>query len=62
MKYKIGDICFLKTDTEQKLRIVSGILIRENSTLYYICNCTQETLHYEFEISEEINEILKLNY
>ena len=62
MKYKIGDICFLKTDTEQSIRIVSGILIRQNCTLYYLCCSTQETLHYDFEISEEMNEILKFKY
>lgn len=60
MKYNIGDIVFLKTDTEQKVRMITGILIRLNSNLYYLTNCTEETLHYDFEISSEINEIFKL--
>ena len=35
MKYNIGDIVILKTDPEQKVRLVTGILIRINSNLYY---------------------------
>jgi hypothetical protein len=60
MKYNIGDIVILKTDPEQKVRLVTGILIRINSNLYYLSHSTDETLHYEFEISKEVNEIFKL--
>lgn len=60
MKYKIGDIVVLKTDSEQKVRIVTGVLIRKDCNLYYLTNCTEETLHYDFEISTEVNEIFKL--
>ena len=60
MKYQIGEIVFLKTDTEQYIRIVTGILIRQNATLYYLSQSTGETLHYDFEISSEVNEIFKL--
>jgi hypothetical protein len=60
MKYKIGDICFLKTDVEQRLRIITGILIRQNCNLYYLSYCTEESLHYEFEFTEQMNELSKL--
>jgi hypothetical protein len=60
IKYKIGQIVFLKTDAEQLCRMVTGILIRDNYCVYYLTNCTFETSHYEMEISEEINEIIKL--
>ena len=62
MKYNIGDIVYLKTDQEQKIRMITGILMRLNANLYYLSNCADETLHYEIEISKEINEIFKLTY
>ena len=60
MKYKIGDVCFLKTDREQLIRIITGILIRQNCNLYYLSYCTEETLDYEFEFTEQMNELSKL--
>ena len=59
IKYNIGQIVFLKTDSEQLCRMVTGIVIRDNYCLYYLTNCTIETAHYEIEISAEINEIIK---
>ena len=59
-KFKIGDIVYLKTDTEQKPRIVTGILIRNDYVKYYITQCDVETSHSDFEMSIEINEIVKM--
>ncbi len=58
--FDIGDIVFLKTDSEQLPRIITAILMRPNGFLYYLSNSTNETSHYEIEISKEINEIIKL--
>lgn len=60
MRYNIGDIVYLKTDTEQKVRIVTGILIRANIYIYYLSSCTEESSHYDIEISSEVNEVFKL--
>lgn len=60
MSYKIGDIVFLKTDSEQKVRMVTGILQRPKHLLYYLSNGTDETTHFEIEISKELNQIMKL--
>lgn len=60
MNYKLGDIVFLKTDAEQKIRMVTGILQRPNHLLYYLTNETDETTHFEIEISKELNQIMKL--
>lgn len=60
MKYKVGEIVYLKTDEEQKIRMVTGVLIRNNCYIYYLTNCTQETTHYDFEISSNVNELIKL--
>lgn len=59
-KYNIGDIVFLKTDSEQLPRIVTGILLRNESYIYYLSNSITETTHYDFEISIEINELVKM--
>lgn len=60
IKFNIGDVVFLKTDCDQLPRIITGILIRPTSFLYYLSNSTNETSHYEIEFSNEINETIKL--
>lgn len=60
MKYSIGDIVYLKTDIDQRVRIVTGVLIRANTYIYYLSSCTEETSHYDIEMSSEINEVFKL--
>jgi hypothetical protein len=59
-KFKIGDIVFLKTDSEQLPRIVTGILLRNECYIYYLSNTITETTHYDFEISIEVNELVKM--
>ena len=60
IKYNIGDIVFLKTDSEQLPRIVTGILLRNENYIYYLSNTITETTHYDFEISIEVNELVKM--
>jgi hypothetical protein len=56
---KIGKIVFLKTDIEQKERVVTGIMQRPNGVfLYYLSLECNETCHYDIEISNE-KDILK---
>ena len=60
-KFNLGDIVYLKTDTEQYPRMVTGIVIRANNNiLYYLTKSDYETLHYDFEISIQLNEIIKM--
>lgn len=59
-EYKLGDIVFLLTDPEQYERIITGIVHRPDGIKYYISHSTEETIHYDIEISKEINEIIKL--
>jgi len=56
---KIGDIVFLKTDKEQKARMITGVMQRPNGYIYYLSYSDLETSHYEIEFSTEINEIIK---
>ena len=60
MKYKIGDIVFLKTDKEQEARIITGILIRPNGFVFYLSKSDIETTHYQIEFTSDINELIKL--
>jgi hypothetical protein len=56
--YNIGDIIYLKTDSQQKERIVTGFMIRQNHISYNI-NCgTEESWHYDFEMTIE-KDVLK---
>ena len=58
--FEIGQIVYLKTDLQQLPRMITGILNRSNYKLYYLSQSTSETLHYDFEISVEVNEIIKM--
>lgn len=51
-EYKLGDIVFLLTDPEQYERIITGILHRPDGIKYYISHSTEETIHYDIEISK----------
>lgn len=57
-KFKIGQSVYLKTDEDQKLRIVTGLLIRPNTVLYRVSFRVEETDHYDFELTEE-KDLLK---
>jgi hypothetical protein len=50
--YNIGDLVFLSTDQDQKQRLVTGVLIRQNQIVYYLSSGVEESVHYDFEITE----------
>jgi len=58
-KYSFGQTVYLITDQEQLPRVVTGIRINPYKTLlYYLSGGTQETVHYDFEISAEKNLLI----
>lgn len=58
-KYNYEQQVYLKTDVDQKLRIVTGLLIRPNGLISYELSCgTECRWHYDFEISTE-KDVLK---
>lgn len=60
VEYNIGDIVYLKTDSEQKERIVTAIEIRHGGLLLYqLSSGTSTTYHYGIEISTTIDIIKK---
>lgn len=53
-KYNLGDIFYLKTDTECHARMLTAIQIGLNgSVIYKLSFGTIETWHYEQEFSDE---------
>lgn len=62
-KFNIGDIVYLVTDGDQKQRMITGINVRDAGIIYAISSGTEETNHFECEISKEINKLIKItNY
>lgn len=58
-KYDYEQQVYLKTDVDQKVRIVTGLLIRPNGLISYELSCrTEARWHYDFEISTE-KDVLK---
>lgn len=58
-EFNIGDYVYLKTDEEQKKRIVTGIGIKSAGLLIYqVCCGVEYTDHYEFEMSETKNVLI----
>ncbi len=51
-KFNIEQMVFLKTDEDQRERIVTSFKVFKNEIRYYLAYSTVETLHYEFEISD----------
>lgn len=61
-KFEIGNTVYLKTDIEQKKRLVTGIYVRETSVAYMLSCGADESTHYHFEISEEVDVLITSNY
>ena len=59
MKFKIGYYVYLKTDIDQYKRLVTGYTVRPNVVIYNLGLGSEETTHYELEISDEIDVLLK---
>lgn len=58
LHFDIGDSVYLRTDPEQAERLVTGISVRQNGITYAISHLTNETWHYDFEITKE-RDIIK---
>lgn len=60
--YKFGQIVYLKTDTNQSPRIITGFSLRPNrSVMYYLGQGNQESVHFSIEISEEKDILISTN-
>jgi len=52
--YKIGEYVYVKTDIEQKKRMVTGYTIRKGLVVFLVsCGSEPESSFYYFELSSE---------
>ncbi len=59
LEFNIGDTVYLKTDIEQKQRIITSISLRPNGCVVYCIACVStDTWHYGIEISKERDIIM----
>lgn len=52
-KYNMGQEVYLKTDSDQKKRMVTGMLIRGNNVQYDLACGSSSSWHFEFEVAPE---------
>lgn len=57
-KYGLGDTVYLRTDEDQKERIVTRIQITQGNVMYNVSCGTDDSWHYDFELSTE-RDLLK---
>lgn len=60
-KFELGQLVFIKTDTDQYPRMVISISVRQGGLLYELNFAQSSSWHYEIEISDEkdvLNSIL----
>ena len=60
-KFNIGDEVYLKTDTDQNCRFVTGLSISATSIIYDLSCGVDESAHYDFEMTIE-KDVLKTTY
>lgn len=59
-QFELGTIVYLKTEIEQLPRIITGIQIcADGGLLYKCCQGTDVDWHYEIELSESVDILLK---
>lgn len=58
-KHNFGDILYLKTDPEQKRRVLIGINFRVTGVLFELAKGETTSWHYEFEMSHESDVLAK---
>lgn len=57
--FDFGEIVFLKTDTEQKPRIITAIeIFKEGEYLYKCSSGSASSYHYDYELSTERDILL----
>jgi hypothetical protein len=52
-EYDLGDTVYLRTDEYQKERIVTRIQITQGNVMYNVSCGTEDSWHYDFELSTE---------
>ncbi|MDO6389016.1 hypothetical protein Q4E40_02670 [Pontibacter sp. BT731] len=56
----LGDLVYLATDPDQSQRMVTAVKFGGSSMLYTVSCGTQDSEHYEYELTTERNESIRL--
>lgn len=59
LAFDVGAVVYLKTDEDQKKRIVYSIEIKQTGVLYGLAQGNTTSWHFDFEISETADIKLK---
>lgn len=57
-KFDIGDLVYIKTDIDQRARLVTGITLRLYGMVYELSLGETTSSHYDFELSSEKDFVL----
>lgn len=60
-KYRIGDIVYSRSDTDGRVRFVTGYIVRKGVVIYIVSLDGMETFYYDFELIGENEQLLGLN-
>jgi len=60
-KFDIGELVYLKTDSEQTPRLVYAIEINQQNLIYKVASGTITSAHFDFELSTEVNVLLNVS-
>jgi hypothetical protein len=59
--FTLTQTAYLRTDLQQRPRIVTGIVLRERGVLYELSCGVDSSWHAGYEMAEEADTLLKLN-
>lgn len=62
-KFNIGETVYIRTDPYQLPHVITYMIIYKNGEPNYGCKSNKDvTNHYDFEISREVDESIKINF
>lgn len=61
VRYRVGDIVYARSDSENKLRFVTGYIVRKGSIVYIVSYDGAESYFFDFELLGENEQLLGLN-
>ena len=61
VRYRIGDIVYCRSDVDNRLRVVTGYIIRKQMIIYIVSMDGSESYFYDFELISENEQLMGLN-
>lgn len=61
VRYRIGDIVYCRSDVDNRLRFITGYIIRKGMIIYIVSMDGSESYFYDFELISENEQLMGLN-